>query len=362
MSLQSLFRITRGILLVSLLAVFIGESALSAARRRRARAKAKKVEQPAEKETEESAPAAPAVKAAAPAAVTVAPAAANEIIPGSGTNVVAESETPGAQAKSAPSFLITGFVDMGFSFAQNKGVGYKKDVGNNFQQFADKTAVFVGDPASTYMNTRHEAHDFGEASNFPLMFDMMQGKGNPMGTINSATIDMIAEIHEKVRLQVSTEFLPRAPVVQNQTGLGSFVNLFCHGRSIGAYRTPQSRSYFALRLPGNWWLVGVDSQLHADLDPFGVSAAVAVEGSETLDLSHAPVWGLVRAAQAEYADRALMLVDVDDEASSRASLEQALSSDEPQVAVRAGRVLMPRLVVASSGELPATIRLPVPLS
>ena len=225
MSLRSFFRITRGILFVSLLAVFIGESALSAARRRRGRAtRAKKVEQPVEKEPEQTT-AAPVANIAPAAPSKAAPAASDEIIPGSGTNVVAESETPGAQAKSAPSFLITGFVDMGFSFAQNKGVGYKKDVGNNFQQFADKTAVFVGDPASTYMNTRHEAHDFGEAANFPLMFDMMQGKGNAMGTINSATIDMIAEIHEKVRLQVSTEFLPRAPVVQNQTGLGSFVNL-----------------------------------------------------------------------------------------------------------------------------------------
>lgn len=114
---------------------------------------------------------------------------------------------------------------MGFAFAQNKGVGFQKDVTGGFPQFADKTAVFIGDPASTYMNTRHEAHDFGEAANFPLMFDMMQGRGNPMGTINSATVDIIAELHDNVRLQVSTEFLPRQPVVQNQTGLGSYINL-----------------------------------------------------------------------------------------------------------------------------------------
>ncbi|MBL8033958.1 MAG: hypothetical protein JNJ69_09670 [Leptospiraceae bacterium] len=222
MSFRSFTRYIKGGLLILLIIGFVGETALSAARKRRARVKPRKV---AAKQVEpEDAEEQPVAKKPVVQIAPVAPAA-DEIVPGSGTNVVSEGDPATAGAKPAPSFLITGFVDMGFSFAQNKGVGYQKDVNNNFTQYADKTAVFIGDPASTYMNTRHESHDFGEASNFPLMFDMMQGKGNPMGTINSATIDMIAEIHEKVRLQVSTEFLPRAPVVQNQTGLGSFVNL-----------------------------------------------------------------------------------------------------------------------------------------
>jgi hypothetical protein len=53
-------------------------------------------------------------------------------------------------------------------------------------------------------------------------------------------------------------------------GLSSFTRLFCTdvgGRWLGGWRTEQTRSYFALRLPGRWWLVGVDSQLQADLDP-----------------------------------------------------------------------------------------------
>jgi hypothetical protein len=53
-------------------------------------------------------------------------------------------------------------------------------------------------------------------------------------------------------------------------GLSAFTRLFCTdvgGRWLGGWRTEQTRSYFALRLPGHWWLVGVDSQLHADLDP-----------------------------------------------------------------------------------------------
>lgn len=217
--------------LFALIVLLVISDALSAARRRRARAKARKpVENtaaPANNETAVKAAPAPA-RAPDPAPATPVAASPDEVIPGSGTNVVAEATevTPGAPAaKAAPSFLITGFLDMGFSMAQNKGVGFMKDVNNYFPEYADKTAVFLGDPASTYMNTRHEAHDLGEAGNFPLAFDTMQGKGNPMATINSATIDMIAEIHEKVRLQVSTEFLLRQNVVQNVTGNGNFVNL-----------------------------------------------------------------------------------------------------------------------------------------
>ncbi|HET7274859.1 MAG TPA: hypothetical protein VFI91_06745 [Longimicrobiaceae bacterium] len=49
-------------------------------------------------------------------------------------------------------------------------------------------------------------------------------------------------------------------------GLTSFIRLFCQRRSIGAWRTRQSRSYFALELPHRWWLLGIDIQLGADLD------------------------------------------------------------------------------------------------
>jgi hypothetical protein len=49
-------------------------------------------------------------------------------------------------------------------------------------------------------------------------------------------------------------------------GLGSFMNLFCHGNRIGAWQTPQKRSYFALQLAHGYWLLGVDIQLQSDVD------------------------------------------------------------------------------------------------
>jgi hypothetical protein len=58
-------------------------------------------------------------------------------------------------------------------------------------------------------------------------------------------------------------------------GLGAFDNLFCqnrdsllerNGRRIGGWRCQQHRSYWAIRLPHNWWLWGVDIQFSKYLD------------------------------------------------------------------------------------------------
>lgn len=48
--------------------------------------------------------------------------------------------------------------------------------------------------------------------------------------------------------------------------LVAFSRLFLARRSFGPCRTLQNRSYFALKLPHNWWLLAVDIQLGADID------------------------------------------------------------------------------------------------
>ncbi|MFJ3219861.1 SDR family NAD(P)-dependent oxidoreductase [Kitasatospora sp. NPDC086801] len=67
--------------------------------------------------------------------------------------------------------------------------------------------------------------------------------------------------------------------------------------------------------------------------------AVAVAPGETPDLAQAPVWGLVRAAQAEHPGR-FLLVDTDGSTPEIA--------DEPEVAVRASRVFVPRLTASET--------------
>jgi acyl transferase domain-containing protein/NAD(P)-dependent dehydrogenase (short-subunit alcohol dehydrogenase family)/acyl carrier protein len=75
----------------------------------------------------------------------------------------------------------------------------------------------------------------------------------------------------------------------------------------------------------------------------GAVAAGALES--VCDLTGASVWGLVRSAQSEHPGR-LVLADVDGESSSWEALVDALAGSEPQVVVRSGVVMVPRLTRA----------------
>ncbi|HWY18788.1 MAG TPA: SDR family NAD(P)-dependent oxidoreductase, partial [Solirubrobacteraceae bacterium] len=71
-------------------------------------------------------------------------------------------------------------------------------------------------------------------------------------------------------------------------------------------------------------------------------AVAAPTGEDVADLVQAPIWGLVRSAQSEHPGR-FVLIDVDGEESSWGVLLAALDLDEPQLALREGRALAPRL-------------------
>lgn len=49
-------------------------------------------------------------------------------------------------------------------------------------------------------------------------------------------------------------------------GLSNFSRIFCQRKWIGGWKTRQRRSYFAVKLPHNWWLWGVDIQLAGYID------------------------------------------------------------------------------------------------
>ncbi|NVB36497.1 SDR family NAD(P)-dependent oxidoreductase [Pseudenhygromyxa sp. WMMC2535] len=72
-------------------------------------------------------------------------------------------------------------------------------------------------------------------------------------------------------------------------------------------------------------------------------AVAAGSEEDVLDLSAAPLWGLVRTAQVENPDRQMAIVDVDDTEVSLWALPAALACDEEQLAVRKGMMLAPRL-------------------
>ncbi|MFD9221104.1 type I polyketide synthase [Streptomyces sp. NPDC060064] len=89
---------------------------------------------------------------------------------------------------------------------------------------------------------------------------------------------------------------------------------------------------------------------------FITHGAVAAGPNEAVtDLANAPVWGLVRSAQAENPDR-FVLLDLD-ETSELTRLWPLLGSDEPEAALRNGAIRAPRLARTPASETPAPIEL-----
>ena len=89
------------------------------------------------------------------------------------------------------------------------------------------------------------------------------------------------------------------------------------------------------------------------------SQAIATTPSGMGALAHAPLWGLVRAVRSEHADRPWLLLDTDGTEASHEALAAALfAADEPEVALRKGDRLVPRLARADAAA-PRTLR-PLP--
>ncbi|MFI1913806.1 type I polyketide synthase [Nocardia sp. NPDC020380] len=80
-------------------------------------------------------------------------------------------------------------------------------------------------------------------------------------------------------------------------------------------------------------------------------AVAAAPGDDVPDPADAAIWGLVRSAQSENPDR-IVLVDIDSGDDLTAALATAFAAGEPQLALRAGTVLAPRLTRAEPGLTP----------
>ncbi|MGW1139790.1 SDR family NAD(P)-dependent oxidoreductase, partial [Streptomyces zhihengii] len=76
--------------------------------------------------------------------------------------------------------------------------------------------------------------------------------------------------------------------------------------------------------------------------------AVSVADGESPDVAQAAVWGLLRSAQSEHPGR-FVLVDLDADGAAEPDWGTLLGADEPQLAVRDGKLLAPRLARASAG-------------
>ncbi len=84
--------------------------------------------------------------------------------------------------------------------------------------------------------------------------------------------------------------------------LNSFSRLFCRRgaqeqerRKVGSWRTAQDRSYYSLRLPQGWWILGIDVQFGNDIDwpqlaYFKKVASTFANGDRLIILCAGPDW------------------------------------------------------------------------
>lgn len=78
-------------------------------------------------------------------------------------------------------------------------------------------------------------------------------------------------------------------------GLIAFSRIFAARKWFNGWQAPQRRSYFALKLPHGWWLLGTDIQLNSDIDEQQVryfeKVAEQIDPSERVILCNAePYW------------------------------------------------------------------------
>ncbi len=77
-------------------------------------------------------------------------------------------------------------------------------------------------------------------------------------------------------------------------GLVSFLRVFCtRDGSIGEWRTRQRRSYFAVRLPNDWWVWGIDIQLDTYIDDTQLDyfrGLTVTLGDKVILLTAKPAW------------------------------------------------------------------------
>ena len=78
-------------------------------------------------------------------------------------------------------------------------------------------------------------------------------------------------------------------------GLASFMRYVIYRDRLGGWLLPQRRSYFALELPHDWWLFGMDDGLEGELDPhqhayFAALSERLPAHANVIVMSHNPSW------------------------------------------------------------------------
>lgn len=79
-------------------------------------------------------------------------------------------------------------------------------------------------------------------------------------------------------------------------GLTTFLRLFCQGKPVGAWTTEQTRSYFTVKLPHDWWILGIDLALDLFIDKPQIDYFTHIAndemkpGDKVIMMMHQPSW------------------------------------------------------------------------
>ncbi|MEU5545460.1 type I polyketide synthase, partial [Streptomyces sioyaensis] len=119
-----------------------------------------------------------------------------------------------------------------------------------------------------------------------------------------------------------------------------------HASATAANPTPHTAAHDTLALLQKWL---ADERFAASRLVLLTQGAMSTSDADHPDPAQAAVWGLVRAAGVENPGR-FTLIDLDGTAESTAAVPGALASGEPEAAVRAGVVHVPRLARVASAD------------
>lgn len=141
---------------------------------------------------------------------------------------------------------------------------YTADVGDGWNSsyavaywLAQPTLNLHGDDGAEYSTERGRVLVFGGDGIYPV-------------ASRSAYQTKLVECYETALAHTPEQSSPTLFAIPGNhdwyDSLASFMRLFCSRRWFGGWRTVQQASYFAVKLPHGWWLIGTDIQLDSDID------------------------------------------------------------------------------------------------
>ncbi|HKS46165.1 MAG TPA: type I polyketide synthase, partial [Amycolatopsis sp.] len=257
-----------------------------------------------------------------------------------GEEVYAEVATPAETTKPAGFGIHPALLDASLHSMNFTSLAESAD-GRNLLPFAWNGVTLYASGASTLrVRTTYTGSD-------TLSLDVADQTGAPVASIASLTLrpaasNQAATVNSLFHVSWSTAHLPEAPETDQENW--DAVEVPAGPGDLAGVRATVGQ---VLRTLQDW--LAEEKPEDARLVIVTRNAVAVHEPEEVRDPAAAAVWGLIRSAQSEDPDR-VVVIDLDDHAESRAAVPAVVASGEPQAAIRAGVVSIPRLTRTTVGD------------